>query len=281
MPARCKALRGGKSLLPAGVTRIEGAFGRGDAVVVRGPDGAEIGRGLIAYDAEDAERIKGRSSADVQAILGFTGRTEMIHRDDLVLGGDEPRDVSSRFRRTLRSASIAPVTPRRPGATLAPGPDNETAMVDGASPCAEPQPSPGGLGALSCLLSGILPMAELAPLAYDQLPAVLGQSRLRSWPADGLLSVARLAPGCACCGARGRGAGCAADVLRRSRVTAGAGRSRRGIRGSGCRPAPGPRRRGGLRSRTWCRPGNGWADDLERYAITPSSEVTPPCQSNV
>ena len=48
----------------------------------------EIGRGLIAYDADDAERIKGRSSADIHAILGFTGRTEMIHRDDLVLGGE-------------------------------------------------------------------------------------------------------------------------------------------------------------------------------------------------
>jgi glutamate 5-kinase len=83
-----KALRGGKSLLPTGVTRIEGGFGRGDAVVVRGPEGAEIGRGLIAYDAADAERIRGKSSADVQAMLGFTGRTEMIHRDDLVLGGE-------------------------------------------------------------------------------------------------------------------------------------------------------------------------------------------------
>ena len=83
-----KALRNGKSLLPAGVTRIEGAFGRGDAVVVRGPDGHEIGRGLIAYDAADAERIRGRSSADIPAILGFAGRAEMIHRDDLVLGGE-------------------------------------------------------------------------------------------------------------------------------------------------------------------------------------------------
>jgi glutamate 5-kinase len=83
-----RALRSGKSLLPAGVIKIEGAFGRGDAVVVRGPDGAEVGRGLIAYDAEDADRIKGRSSADVLLILGFTGRTEMIHRDDLVLGGE-------------------------------------------------------------------------------------------------------------------------------------------------------------------------------------------------
>jgi glutamate 5-kinase len=83
-----KALRIGKSLLPAGVIKIEGAFGRGDAVLVRGPDGAELGRGLIAYDADDADKIKGHSSADVHLILGYTGRTEMIHRDDLVLGGE-------------------------------------------------------------------------------------------------------------------------------------------------------------------------------------------------
>ena len=83
-----KALRSGKSLLPAGVVKVEGRFGRGDAVLVRGPDGHEIGRGLIAFDAEDAERIKGRSSADIPSIVGFAGRTEMIHRDDLVLGGE-------------------------------------------------------------------------------------------------------------------------------------------------------------------------------------------------
>lgn len=83
-----KALRSGKSLLPAGVIKVEGGFGRGDAVVVRGPDGAEIGRGLSAYDAGDADRIKGRSSADIVTILGFGGRTEMIHRDDLVMGGE-------------------------------------------------------------------------------------------------------------------------------------------------------------------------------------------------
>src|SRR6478609_1081007 len=80
------ALRAGKSLLPAGVIRIDGQFARGDAVVVRGPDTHEIGRGLIAYDAEDAEKIKGRSSPDVMAILGISGRAEMIHRDDLVVG---------------------------------------------------------------------------------------------------------------------------------------------------------------------------------------------------
>jgi len=83
-----KALRSGKSLLPAGVIKVEGGFERGDAVLVRGPDGHELGRGLIAYDAGDADKIKGRSSADVLLILGYTGRTEMIHRDDLVLGGE-------------------------------------------------------------------------------------------------------------------------------------------------------------------------------------------------
>jgi glutamate 5-kinase len=79
------ALRRGKSLLPAGVVQLDGGFERGDAVVVRGPDGAEIGRGLVAYDAADADRIRGKSSGDIQHILGFAGRTEMIHRDDLVL----------------------------------------------------------------------------------------------------------------------------------------------------------------------------------------------------
>ena len=59
------ALRRGKSLLPAGVVGVEGGFTRGDAVLIRGPDGAEIGRGLCAYDMEDAQKIRGRSSADI------------------------------------------------------------------------------------------------------------------------------------------------------------------------------------------------------------------------
>jgi glutamate 5-kinase len=80
------ALRRGKSLLPAGVVRVEGGFARGDAVIIRGPGGTEIGRGLCAYDAEDAQKIKGRSSTAIVAILGFSGRAEMIHRDDLVVG---------------------------------------------------------------------------------------------------------------------------------------------------------------------------------------------------
>jgi glutamate 5-kinase len=81
------ALRRGKSLLPAGVIRVDGTFGRGDAVLIRGPDGAELGRGLVAYDAEDAAKIIRKSSGDIVLILGIEGRAEMVHRDDMVLGG--------------------------------------------------------------------------------------------------------------------------------------------------------------------------------------------------
>ena len=81
------ALRRGKSLLPAGVLRVEGLFARGDAVVIRDPQGSEIGRGLVAYDAEDADKIRGRASGDIVLILGFGGRAEMVHRDDMVIGG--------------------------------------------------------------------------------------------------------------------------------------------------------------------------------------------------
>jgi glutamate 5-kinase len=80
------ALHSGKSLLPAGVVRVDGSFARGDAVVIRGPDGAEVGRGLVAYDADDAAKIRGQASADIVSILGFGGRAAMVHRDDLVMG---------------------------------------------------------------------------------------------------------------------------------------------------------------------------------------------------
>lgn len=79
------ALRRGKSLLPAGVVSIDGSFARGDAVIIRAPNGAEVGRGLIAYDIEDALKIRGRSSTDIASIFGFSGRAEMVHRDDLVV----------------------------------------------------------------------------------------------------------------------------------------------------------------------------------------------------
>lgn len=79
------ALRTGKSLLPAGVTAIDGVFERGDAVVVRSPAGLEVARGLVAYEADEARRIIGRRSSEIEAILGYAGRAAMIHRDDLVV----------------------------------------------------------------------------------------------------------------------------------------------------------------------------------------------------
>jgi glutamate 5-kinase len=79
------ALRAGKSLLPAGVRQISGSFERGDLVVVQGPDGITLARGLIAYDSADAAQIAGRRSSDIEAQLGYRGRDEMIHRDDLVM----------------------------------------------------------------------------------------------------------------------------------------------------------------------------------------------------
>ena len=81
-----KALAGGRSLLPAGVRSVEGMFERGDPVTIAGPDGAVLGRGLSAYASTDAERIAGFRSDQIEAILGWRGRDEMIHRDDLVLG---------------------------------------------------------------------------------------------------------------------------------------------------------------------------------------------------
>jgi len=82
------ALGRGKSLLPVGVVRVEGVFARGDAVIIRGPDGAEVGRGLVAYDRDDAARLVGKNSERIEAILGYRGRSEMIHRDDLALGSE-------------------------------------------------------------------------------------------------------------------------------------------------------------------------------------------------
>ena len=80
-------MRRGKSLLPAGVKRVDGEFSRGDAVVIRDLDGAEIGRGLVAYDAADAGKVMGLSSPEAKLILGFEGRAEIVHRDDLVMSG--------------------------------------------------------------------------------------------------------------------------------------------------------------------------------------------------
>lgn len=83
-----RALKQGRSLLPPGVTRVDGDFHRGDTVIVVDEAGVELARGLVAYDAVDARRIRGQNSAVIEDILGAPGRSEMIHRDDLVLKGD-------------------------------------------------------------------------------------------------------------------------------------------------------------------------------------------------
>ena len=80
-----KALMSGKSLLPAGIKRVDGDFDRGDAVIIRGADGRELGRGLAAYPKSEAERIIGRKSGEIAAILGYEGTPELIHRDDMAL----------------------------------------------------------------------------------------------------------------------------------------------------------------------------------------------------
>jgi glutamate 5-kinase len=82
-----QALKRGKSLLPAGIAAIEGEFERGDAVIVRTRAGAEAARGLTAYSSADIRRIAGHKSGEFAAILGYRGRDEVIHRDDLVLTG--------------------------------------------------------------------------------------------------------------------------------------------------------------------------------------------------
>ncbi len=80
-----RALIDGRSLLPAGVRRVDGTFERGDPLVVHAPDGSAIARGLSAYASGDAVRIAGHRSDEIEAILGWRGRDEIIHRDDLVL----------------------------------------------------------------------------------------------------------------------------------------------------------------------------------------------------
>ncbi|MBE3637157.1 glutamate 5-kinase [Mangrovicoccus algicola] len=80
-----QALGRGKSLLPAGVTEVAGAFGRGEPVTIRGRDGTRIGIGLSRYTSAEIGAIAGRQSRDIAEILGYSGRAALIHRDDMVL----------------------------------------------------------------------------------------------------------------------------------------------------------------------------------------------------
>ncbi|WP_225028264.1 glutamate 5-kinase [Xinfangfangia pollutisoli] len=79
------ALRAGKSLLPAGVTRVSGNFGRGEPVAILSPEGAVLGKGLVRYTAAEAKQIAGHRSGEIEAILGYQGRAALVHRDDMVL----------------------------------------------------------------------------------------------------------------------------------------------------------------------------------------------------
>lgn len=80
-----QALLKGKSLLSAGIENVDGAFERGDVVRVCDGQGRELAQGLVAYGSLDAKRIRGRKSAEIESILGYRGRDEIIHRDDLAL----------------------------------------------------------------------------------------------------------------------------------------------------------------------------------------------------
>lgn len=75
-----------KSLLPAGITKVEGDFARGDVVVILSPDGTAIARGLSNYTAVDVQRIRGKKTAEVRALLAEAAYDEVVHRDNLVVG---------------------------------------------------------------------------------------------------------------------------------------------------------------------------------------------------
>jgi len=80
-----KALQSGKSLLPAGVTAVQGSFDRGDPVAIADPTGKTIAHGLTRYGAAEANLIIGHKSAEIEEILGYPGRAALVHRDDMVL----------------------------------------------------------------------------------------------------------------------------------------------------------------------------------------------------
>ena len=92
------ALASGKSLLPAGVKSVSGAFTRGDTVAIVTPDGREVARGLVAYDASDAVKIAGLKTSAIAEVLGYEARGAMVHRDDLVMSrtGGQPKVETGR-----------------------------------------------------------------------------------------------------------------------------------------------------------------------------------------
>ena len=85
-PGAAAALRSGRSLLPAGVTQVTGQFEKGELILIKDAAGQLLGRGLASYPAADAARIIGHRSDEIEPILGYRWRDELVHRDDLVLG---------------------------------------------------------------------------------------------------------------------------------------------------------------------------------------------------
>ncbi|WP_435260066.1 glutamate 5-kinase [Thioclava sp. FR2] len=79
------ALKAGKSLLPAGVTKVSGVFGRGEPVAILSPQGVVLGKGLVRYTSDEARAIAGHRSSDIAGILGYQGRAALVHRDDMVI----------------------------------------------------------------------------------------------------------------------------------------------------------------------------------------------------
>jgi glutamate 5-kinase len=106
-----RALEGGKSLLAAGVTGTLGRFESGDTVSVLAPNGTEVARGIAAYSDSDTSRIMGRRSSEIEAILGFRGREELIHRDDLVILQHDYRPPEHKRCQPGASGSVAEVKP--------------------------------------------------------------------------------------------------------------------------------------------------------------------------
>ncbi|HEY5763798.1 MAG TPA: PUA domain-containing protein, partial [Rhodocyclaceae bacterium] len=82
-----KALLQGRSLLPIGVTRVEGDFERGEALACRSPDGREVARGLVNYSSAECRKIAGKASTAIESLIGYVDETELIHRNNLVLTG--------------------------------------------------------------------------------------------------------------------------------------------------------------------------------------------------
>jgi glutamate 5-kinase len=83
--AAAKLKESGKSLLPVGMTAVDGDFSRGDVIAVQDASGTEIARGLANYSSAEARLLCRKSSADIEKLLGYCAEPEMLHRDNLVL----------------------------------------------------------------------------------------------------------------------------------------------------------------------------------------------------